>query len=355
MARLTASVWSGRKVLVTGHTGFKGSWLAQMLQLLGSRVAGYSLAPDTDPSHFECLDWNIDHVLGDVRDLDALGRFCTKVEPELVIHMAAQPLVLRSYRQPRDTFEVNVMGTLNVLEAVRATPSVRAVLIVTSDKCYENEDGRRCHGEADPMGGHDPYSASKSCAEILTTSYRRSFFNPESYGAAHSVLLASARAGNVLGGGDWAADRLVPDFARAYRAGQKVVLRNPRAVRPWQYVLDPLFGYLLISQQLLEGNVAAAKAWNLGPDAASAWTVEQIADCAAAFWKGFRYEVVGAELHEAASLTLDSTMASTELGWKPIFDVQQTLEWTLGWYEAFLRRGEVSTRQQIAHYLERRS
>lgn len=354
MAQLDPSIWRGRNVLVTGHTGFKGSWLGQLLQTLESKVYGYSLAPETKPSHFESVKWgSLKSQIGDIRDADKFASFVRESKPEIVFHMAAQPLVLRSYQDPRFTYETNVMGTLNLFEAVRQTPSVRAVVIVTSDKCYENREMDYAYKEDDAMGGYDPYSSSKGCAEILTASYRRSYFLPSDYGKKHNVLVASGRAGNVLGGGDWSDNRLLPDFARAFRDGKKVVLRSPDAVRPWQHVLEPIMGYMLLAEKLMKGDTSAASGWNFGPHIDGCWTVGQIVKEAKKIWPGFEYELEPAEKHEAKLLMLDSTKAREQLKWAPVLNVEETLKWTLDWYGEYIRNGKVTTDAQIREYLSR--
>lgn len=352
MARLDAEVWKGRKVLITGHTGFKGSWMVKLLQGLGADVSGLALKPDTDPSHFDLLNLKMNSKIGDIRDAGATLEFIKSVKPEVLIHMAAQPIVLKSYEDPRATYETNVMGTLNVLEAVRMTSSVRAVVVVTSDKAYENRETTRPYAEEDPMGGYDPYSSSKGCAELLTASYRQSFFNLSRYGSDHNVLLASGRAGNVLGGGDWAVDRLVPDLARAYKEKRKVVLRNLSAIRPWQHVLEPVVGYLMLAERLLGGERDFAKGWNFGPDVENCWAVEKIVARAQERWPGFSYQVTDPRRHEARYLMLDSSLARRELGWSPALTIQETLDWTLNWYEAFISRREILTEAQISAYLK---
>jgi CDP-glucose 4,6-dehydratase len=242
------------------------------------------------------------------------------------------------------------MGTLNLLEAVRMTPSIKAVVIVTSDKCYENRETIRPYREDDPMGGYDPYSSSKGCAEILTSSYRQSFFNPMEFGRKHNVLVASVRAGNVIGGGDWSENRLIPDFARAFRDGRKVILRSPQSVRPWQHVLEPINGYLLLAEQLLLGNVSRARAYNFGPDPSGFCTVEQIVQIAQRIWKGFEYSIENAGLHEAKLLMLDSSIAQRDLNWRSTLNVEESIEWTLDWYKAFLREKAVLTTKQIEKF-----
>jgi CDP-glucose 4,6-dehydratase len=271
-----SSAFAGRRVLVTGHTGFKGAWLSLWLQRLGAEVMGYALPPPTDPSLFELakLARRLDHVVGDVRDLDALLTAFDRHAPEVVFHLAAQPLVLRSYREPKETFDTNVGGTVNVLEAVRRTPSVKAVVVVTSDKCYENREWVFGYREDDAMGGHDPYSASKGAAELVTAAYRRSFFAPDA--STRVVGLASARAGNVIGGGDFADDRILPDALRAVQAGKPLLVRNPGSTRPWQHVLDPLAGYLLLATRLLDDPGRYAEAFNFGPDLSGVSSVREL-------------------------------------------------------------------------------
>lgn len=349
MAVLDPKLWQGKQVFVTGHTGFKGTWLAQVLQSFGAKVHGYALAPDTKPSHFESLKWEgLTNQIADIRDAKTLGAAMKKSAPEVVFHLAAQPLVLKSYEDPRYTYETNVMGTLNLLEAVRETPSVRAVVIVTSDKCYENKETSRPYKEDDAMGGYDPYSSSKGCAEILTASYRRSFFS----GEKQNVLVASVRAGNVIGGGDWSDNRLIPDFARAFRDGKKVLIRSPEAVRPWQHVLEPIAGYLLLAQKLMAGKKEFAKAYNFGPAPEGCWTVRQILDQTKKIWPEFDYTIEDAGRHEAKLLMLDSSMAHNELDWQPRMKVEQALKWTMEWYKDFIRGGKVDTSAQIAQYLK---
>lgn len=325
--------FAGRRVLVTGHTGFKGSWLAFWLTRLGAAVRGFSLAPPSEPNLFELagIAGDVDDVRGDIRDLAAVSAALAGFRPEIVVHMAAQALVRRSYAEPVETFAANVLGTVHVLEAARKTPSVRAVVNVTSDKCYENREESKEFREGDPLGGRDPYSASKACAEIAGAAYARAYFSsPE--GAA----LASARAGNVIGGGDFGADRLVPDLARAAKAGSPAPVRSPAAVRPWQHVLDPLSGYLLLARRLVEGGQRFAGAYNFGPT--GAMTVAWLADgFCAALGSGARWERdSAAHPHEAGLLRLDCSKAASVLGWRPRLATPQALEWTAAWYRAWL-------------------
>lgn len=338
IAEVIARGLAGRRVFVTGHTGFKGGWLCHWLDSLGARVAGYALSPPTSPSLFEAtgLAGRLTHHLGDLADFDRLAAAMADFAPELVMHLAAQPLVRRSYAQPRETFAANVMGTVHLLEAVRACPSVRAVVNVTSDKCYENREWVWGYRETDPMGGHDPYSASKGCAELVASAWRRSFFAPEG-----RVALGSVRAGNVIGGGDWGEDRLVPDCIRAFAAGDRVTLRAPGAIRPWQHVLEPIGGYLLLAARLLgpDGPDFAGE-WNFGPDGGEARTVEQVVREVARLWgegAGYAVQAPRDAPHEAHWLKLDCGKANIVLGWRPRYGVDRALAETVDWYRHFHR------------------
>ena len=338
-----ASFWAGRRVLVTGHTGFKGGWLALWLQRWGARVSGLALAPPaggSDPDLYTAagVGDGMDSVLADVRDVTAVRDAVAAHHPEIVFHLAAQPLVRLSYADPLTTYATNVMGTVHLLEAVRAAGGVRAVVVVTSDKCYENREWAWGYRETDRLGGHDPYSNSKACAELVMAGYRDSFLAPA------GVAVATARAGNVIGGGDWSADRLVPDLMRAFAAGRPAVVRNPGAVRPWQHVLEPLGGYLLLAQRLCERGAALARGWNFGPDDADARPVEWVARRLISAWGGaaacaFGATAVGSPMqpqpHEARSLKLDCSLARAELGWRPTLSLAEALEWTAAWYKSF--------------------
>jgi CDP-glucose 4,6-dehydratase len=323
--------WRGRRVFLTGHTGFKGAWMSLLLGHMGADVHGYALAPE-EPSVFETcgVAAGMHHQIGDVRDASALQRALAAAKPDIVIHMAAQSLVRRSYADPVETFAVNVMGTVNVLEAIRHVAEARAAVIVTSDKCYENYSTEQGYREIDALGGHDPYSSSKGCAEIVTAAYRRSFFS------AGPCAIASARAGNVIGGGDWATDRLVPDAMRAFAAGQPLRIRNPDAVRPWQHVLDPILAYLLLAQRLVERGNTFAEGWNFGPDAASELPVAAVVERLTALWgDSARWERDAAvHPHEAALLTLDCTKAKRRLGWRPLIAIDDALSLAVSWYRA---------------------
>lgn len=329
--------WRGKRVFVTGHTGFKGSWLCLWLQSMGAEVTGYALPPPTDPSLYEAagVAEGMHSHLGDIREGDELTRVLVDSRPDVVFHLAAQPLVRHSYTHPVETYATNVMGTVHLLEAVRQAQSVRSVIIVTSDKCYENHEWPWGYRETDPMGGYDPYSNSKGCAELVVSAYRSSYFNPDHY-QEHRVALASARAGNVIGGGDWAADRLVPDIIRALSAGQPVRIRNPHAIRPWQHVLEPLSGYLLLAQRLYEQGARFGQGWNFGPADDDAQPVSWIVDRVADLWgEGARWELEGGEhAHEANYLRLDCSKARAELQWQPKWRLGQALEKTVEWYRA---------------------
>lgn len=347
---LFSGIYRDRRVLVTGHTGFKGTWISQWLVEMGAAVTGIALAPETVPAHWNLLSPAIVHShVQDIRDRERIAGLMAQAAPEIVFHMAAQPLVRRSYRDPHETWSVNVMGTLNVLEACRQIPSVRAVVVVTTDKCYENFEIERGYREDDKLGGHDPYSASKAAAELVAASYRKSFFEKEG-----KVLLATARAGNVIGGGDWSEDRLIPDLVRATAARRPLVIRSPRATRPWQHVLEPLSGYLMLGQKLLSGDRSAAQAWNFGPDDQSNQSVETVLAGLRRYWPEIAWDVQEETvLHEARLLHLDSAKARQNLGWHPQWSLEECLEKTAVWYQSFLKDGALLTSAQIREYADR--
>ena len=330
--------WRGRRVLVTGHTGFKGGWLTLWLKKLGAQVSGFALAPPTDPSLFELAKVadGIESTLGDVRDAPAVADAVRRARPEVVFHLAAQPLVRAGYADPAGTYATNVMGAINLLEAVRSAGGVRAVVNVTSDKCYENREWPWGYRENEPLGGFDPYSSSKACAEMVTQSWRSAFFPPEQH-AKHGTALATARAGNVIGGGDWGADRLIPDFVRAISNNTPLRIRSPDAVRPWQHVLDPLAGYLRLAELLYGHGPDFGEAWNFGPGAEDARPVRWVLDQIHRAWG----DVGGWELdahpqpHEASTLKLDCSKARGRLGWVPRLALPVALEWTVEWYKAW--------------------
>ncbi len=341
------TAYSGRRVLVTGHTGFKGSWLCLWLRALGSEVTGLALDPPSEPSHWGLLKLPItDHRI-DIRDEAAVRRVFAAERPEIVFHLAAQPLVRRSYREPVTTWATNVMGTAHVLEAVRHTPDVRAVVVVTTDKCYENREWPWPYRERDRLGGHDAYSASKAGAELVAASYRSALLRQPS-----ASLLATARGGNVIGGGDWSEDRLIPDLVRAVVAGEPLVIRSPRATRPWQHVLDCLSGYLLLGQRLLAGDATCADAWNFGPDGEGNRTVEQVLQHLARTWPQLRWQLAsGPQPHEAGLLQLDCAKAKMHLGWRPVWDLEKAIHHTANWYRQLLEVGEVSSADELAAYV----
>ncbi|WP_183085116.1 CDP-glucose 4,6-dehydratase [Trinickia fusca] len=333
---MNRSFWRGKRVLVTGHTGFKGSWLCTWLQSLGADVTGYALRPATQPNLFDVAQVGneMKSVIGDIRDADALQAAVRDAAPEIVIHMAAQPLVRYSYANPAETYGTNVMGLVNLLEAVRATPSIRAVVNVTSDKCYENREWVWGYRECDPMGGHDPYSSSKGCAELVTSAYRSSYFSSERY-QDHGVALASARAGNVIGGGDWAQDRLIPDIIRSIQRGEPVRIRNPKAIRPWQHVLEPLSGYLELAERLFTVGPDFAEGWNFGPNESDVKTVEWIVDRFTSLWgDGASWQFDEApHPHEATYLKLDCSKAAARLGWHPRWNLETSLHRIATWHK----------------------
>lgn len=346
--------WRGKRVFITGHTGFKGGWLSLWLQKLGAEVTGYSLPAPTSPSLFESarVADGMNSLLHDVRDIDSLRAALARQAPQVVFHLAAQPLVRFSYANPRETYETNVMGTVNLLEAVRQTDGVRAVVIVTSDKCYENREWIGSYRETDPMGGHDPYSSSKGCVELVAAAFRNSFFSSDKNGK-HVTALATARAGNVIGGGDWGKDRLVPDAVRAFAAGRPAVIRRPDAVRPWQHVLEPLSGYLLLAERLYAGDTIFAEGWNFGPDITEALPVGKIIERLSKLWGGQATWLLDKRDHpyEAICLKLDSSKARGRLGWRPRWSLDRALEATVEWYKTF-HAGRLDGRTLVHRQIE---
>ncbi|KAF7963383.1 CDP-glucose 4,6-dehydratase [Cupriavidus sp. UYMU48A] len=344
--RQFGSIYHGRRVLLTGHTGFKGSWLAQWLEQLGATLTGFALPPATTPNHWQLLDLPATDLRGDVRDLPALDAALAQCQPEIVFHLAAQPLVRRSYRDPLESWSTNVMGTANVLEACRRHRCVRAVVVVTTDKVYANQEWAWGYRENDRLGGHDPYSASKAAAELVVASYRKGFFTQDD-----APLLATARAGNVIGGGDWSEDRLIPDLVRATSRGETLEIRSPHATRPWQHVLDCLAGYLLLGQRLLEGDQDCATAWNFGPAAQDNRSVESVLGLMQAHWPALAWRVSGEpQPHEANLLYLDSSLARSRLGWQPAWNLEQALAATAAWYRDQVH-GSAPTRRQLDAYI----
>lgn len=342
------NVYRNRRVLVTGHTGFKGSWLMLWLEMMGAKVTGISLPPETSPNHWNLLGLNIESFYIDIRDENLLRQKIVEVQPEIVFHLAAQPLVRRSYQRPLETWATNVMGTANVLDACRQVESLAAIVVVTTDKCYENKEWIWGYRENEPLGGHDPYSASKGGSELVAASYRRSFFNTPS-----SPLLATARAGNVIGGGDWSEDRLIPDLVRSLEAGKSLEIRSPNATRPWQHVLECLSGYLSLGQQLLEENISFADAWNFGPDREGNRQVNQVLSALRAEWPSVDWYCSDAiQPHEAQLLHLDCGKAREKLSWRPVWTFDEGVIATAEWYRAWLDRRDVVSVDQLQNYIK---
>ena len=348
---VNSEFWKGKKVFITGHTGFKGSWLSIWLNSMGAILTGYALVPNTKPNFFDAalVADDMESIVGDVRDLDKLTQAMSGFAPDIVIHMAAQPLVRLSYKNPVDTYSTNVMGTVNLLEAVRSVASVKAVVNVTTDKCYENKEWIWGYREDEPMGGHDPYSNSKGCSELVTAAYRSSFFN-----GSGSANIASGRAGNVIGGGDWAEDRLIPDFFRSFENNESVVIRNPSATRPWQHVLEPLSGYLVLAEQLYLNGDRYAQAWNFGPEDDDVKPVSSIIEYLVDRWgDGARWvHDVSLQPHEAQLLKLDISKAKQFLGWQPRWSLFRTLDSIVEWQKVWLSGGDLKavTLKQIRQF-----
>ncbi len=353
---MNPAFWKGKRIFVTGHTGFKGSWLSLWLQEMGAVVKGYSLAPPTEPSLF--VEANVakgmESHIGDVRDYQTLFDSIAAFSPEIVFHMAAQPLVRLSYDIPVDTYATNVMGTVHLLEACRKVQGIKAIVNITSDKCYENQEWVWGYRENEPMGGYDPYSNSKGCAELVASAFRQSFFNPELY-HQHGVGLASVRAGNVIGGGDWALDRLIPDILQAFQNGKSVEIRHPHAIRPWQHVLEPLSGYLAVAEQLYLRGADYSEAWNFGPKDQDAQHVQHIVEVLTESWGGGAQWFLssGEHPHEAHYLKLDCSKAKMRLNWQPVWDLNTTLNKIVAWHKAWLRKDDMReyTLAEIKEYI----
>ncbi len=353
MTALFNNVYKGKIVFITGHTGFKGSWLTLWLTKMGAKVVGYSIDVPSKPNHHKLLALKVKSIKGDILDRKKLEQALQKHKPDIVFHLAAQALVRKSYDEPVHTIESNVMGTVHVLEACRKV-GIKAIVNVTSDKCYHNKEHIWGYCETDPMGGNDPYSASKGAAELISHSYRTSYFNPDKYGKTHFTLLANVRAGNVIGGGDWAADRLIPDIMRATSKGKKVPIRNPHATRPWQHVLEPLSGYLLVGARLLEGKKEYSDNWNFGPSDTAHLTVGEVAEHTKKHWESIAYEIAesAAHPHEAHFLKLDSTKARTLLKWKAVWGADIMFEKTVVWYRNFYDKKIVMTERDLKDYIK---
>jgi len=349
--KLFQNIYQGKKVFVTGHTGFKGSWLFHWLEFMGAEVAGYALEPNSEPNHFTQIKPKGISVINDIRDAEKLEHSINSFQPDIVFHLAAQPLVRYSYANPLETYQTNVIGTLNLLEACRKTNSVKAVVCVTTDKVYENHENPDGYSESDRLGGYDPYSSSKACSEILVSSFVNSFLNTAEYGKSHNKLVATARGGNVVGGGDWSEDRLIPDMIRSYSSNNKLVIRNPNSVRPWQHVLDCLSGYLLLGQNLLEGKLEKAKPWNFGPTEKEFVSVESIVQMGQKYLGSIPVEFGSSGLHETGMLQLNCENAISELGWLPILDNEQSFQLVFDWYKDFYDENRISTTTQLQEYI----
>ena len=352
IGKVNPNFWKGKRVFLTGHTGFKGSWLSLWLQQIGAEVKDFSLNPPTTPSLFAEANvaQQMQSEVGDIRDFSKLSESIRSFNPDVLLHLAAQPLVRLSYKEPIETYSTNVMGTVNVLEASRYASHLKAIVVITTDKCYENREWEWGYRENEPMGGHDPYSNSKGCAELVVSAYRRSFFHTND-----TAAVASARAGNVIGGGDWAEDRLIPDILRAFEKQQPVIIRNPLSTRPWQHVLEPLSGYLVLAQQLYNQGKTFAEGWNFGPKDDDCQPVQWILDKMVYFWgEGAHYQIDNSEQpHEANFLKLDCSKAASRLKWHPQWRLEQTLEQIIQWHRAWLQGEEMQTHclREIKEYM----
>lgn len=339
ISNVDRSFWQGKRVFITGHTGFKGSWLSLWLQSLDCTLKGYSLKPETEPSLYELasIEEDMESEFGDIRDIKTLSNSINNFNPQIIIHLAAQPLVRKSYQNPIETFETNVMGTVNVLEASRNCKSLKTILVITTDKCYDNKEWDWAYRENEPMGGYDPYSSSKGCAELIVSSYRRSYFNDL------NISIATARAGNVIGGGDWSTDRLIPDILKAFEKSEKVTIRNPKAIRPWQHVLECLSGYLILCEYLYKYGSEYAEAWNFGPNDTECVSVEHIVQKLSQYWgEEAQWEIDSSKQpHEAKYLKLDCSKAKNKLNWAPKWNLDETLESIVDWHKVYLNSDNI--------------
>jgi CDP-glucose 4,6-dehydratase len=350
LTTLFGGIYKDKTVFITGHTGFKGSWLAEWLKLLGANVVGYALKTDTEPAHFSLLEVDYTSIIADINNEKALKKALKTHKPDIVFHLAAQPLVRDSYKNPVSTYKTNVFGTLNLYEAVRCTPSVKAIVCITTDKVYDNKEWERAYNENDNLGGYDPYSASKACVEILSDSYRKSFFQDR-------IHLATVRAGNVIGGGDWANERLLPDIIKATVSYKPVFIRNPQAIRPWQHVLEPLSAYLLLGENFLTPSLNQghyATVWNVAPDLEDCHPVKNVLEKVKKQWNrvAFQFETDKENLHEAHILKLDTTKAKTDLKWQPVWQLDKAIEKTIEWYKTFYENNQVLTHKHIETYIK---
>lgn len=351
---LFSNIYKGKKVLITGHTGFKGAWLAFWLEKLGAEVFGISDKITTDPSHFELLRINMQSFMIDIRNKAMLAQKILEIEPDIIFHLAAQPLVRYSYKEPVETFETNVMGTVNIFNVCRSLKNIKGIVNVTSDKCYENFEDDRAYNEQDRMGGFDPYSASKGAAELVVSSFRNSFFYPKDFGIKHHFILATARAGNVIGGGDWSEDRLIPDLVKNYKNGKVTTIRSPFSTRPWQHVLEPLSGYLMLGQKVLEGDVSVSDGWNFGPENNETLTVKEVLEASGKVWDDLKFDfpVLTDQPHEASLLRLDCTKANQKLEWYPVWEMEKSIEKTILWYKKYYLHQEIITGDDLSDYIQ---
>jgi CDP-glucose 4,6-dehydratase len=351
---LFSNIFRGKKVLVTGHAGFKGAWLSFWLKKLGAQVFGISDKITTDPSHFELLKIDMHSFMIDIRNKVDLNDKIQEIQPDIIFHLAAQPLVRYSYNEPVETFETNVMGTVNILHICQSLKDCKGIVNITSDKCYENFEDDRPYNEVDRMGGYDPYSASKGAAELVASSFRKSFFNPKEYGVKHRFILASARAGNVIGGGDWSEDRLIPDLVKNYNKGKTTIIRSPFSTRPWQHVLEPLSGYLLLGQKVLEGDVSVSEGWNFGPENNETLTVKEVLEASGKVWNDLKFDfpLLKNQPHEATLLRLDCTKANQKLNWYPVWEMEKSIQKTILWYKKLYLNQEITTENDLFNYIE---
>lgn len=355
MENLFGGIYKNKKVLITGHTGFKGSWLALWLTKLGANVIGYSINKPTNPNHFDLLNLNITSLIGDILDKEKIFNTIKEHKPDIIFHLAAQSLVRKSYIEPINTFETNIMGTLNVLEACKKLGSVKAIVNITSDKCYKNKEDGKLYTEDDSMGGDDPYSASKGASEIVSQSYRESFFNLNEYKKSHNTLVANARAGNVIGGGDWAEDRLIPDIIKATKENTNTIIRNPNSIRPWQHVLEPLNGYLKLGEKLLNGEKEFADNWNFGPSEDSCITVGELTKYIKNEWGKINFEIHKNtdNLKEAKILKLDSNKSKKSLGCRNVWDTEETIRKTINWYKTYYDKNIILSEDDLNSYIKK--
>lgn len=354
MVNLFGGIYQNKNILLTGDTGFKGSWMAYWLTKMGANVIGFSKDIPSEPNHFKLLNTSFsENITGDVADIKQLQKAFSNTKFDLVFHLAAQSLVRYSYKHPLETFQTNVMGTANVIDLSRHHLSVKGVVVVTSDKCYENFEDDRPYNETDRMGGYDPYSASKGCAELVTSSLRRSYFPVNEFGKKHHFVLASGRAGNVIGGGDWSEDRLIPDVVKNASKGMSTEIRNPKATRPWQHVLEPISGYLLLGQKILEGDVNVSDGWNFGPENNETLSVAEVLEKAISIWPSIIYDTPPQQniLHEAKLLRLDCTKSKSHLNWRPVWNTDTAIENTVLWYKNFYEHNVLNTEADLRSYI----